>query len=358
MGSFGITRASLREELGNLVGVRVGLAVRENDVDSVIDAHLPDFQQGRRTSASEFAGLTFTTLKRFGDPWTDFGYKPVATACLELRDQGALHLARSVLDEIHQQVHMDKAYSWLHRSQDGCTYQGDDAFWAADDTFVDDADLDALDENSLLSRVAASLGHEGAEACRKLLSALKAKQRLDPWSRVERAAGEAVVSLAHLFQCGEATTQVHKFFDQRFINYLAANQYEADLIHWRQFERLVAEYFDRAGYYVELGPGSNDDGVDVRAWPQDGSKDAPPVLIVQCKRQRAKVSKVVVKALWADMQAERAQRGVLATTSFLEPGAERTIEARNYGIDVADGAAIAKWLLALREPGAGITCLQ
>ncbi|WP_203816022.1 restriction endonuclease [Paractinoplanes ferrugineus] len=203
-----------------------------------------------------------------------------------------------------------------------------------------------------------NLGNRGVEICQILLRALKASQRLDPWSRVGRAEGPEAVSLAHLFQRGEATTQVQKFFDQRFINYLAANWHDAERIHWRQFERLVAEYFDRTGYQVELGPGSNDDGVDIRAWPEEGNRNVPPLIIVQCKRQRAKVPKVVVKALWADMQEERAQRGVLATTSSLEPGAQRTIESRRYDIDVADGPAIFKWLLALRVPGVGITSLQ
>jgi restriction endonuclease len=357
VSGFGITRVSLREELGNLVGVRVGLAVSPNDLDPVVDEHLPDFRDGRRMSASEFAALTFATLKRFGDPWTDFGYKPVAAACVELHRQGQLRLARSILEEIHQQVHMDKVYAWLHRPQDGCTFRDDELFWASDDTFVDDADLGGIDEVSLLERVGARFGSEGTDACRKLLYALRAKQRLDPWLKVGRASGDEIVPLAHLFDCGESTTGFHRFFDQRFVNYLAVNLDEAGKIHWRQFERLTAEYFDRIGFYVELGPGSSDDGVDVRAWPHEGIRTGPPTLIVQCKRQKAKVPKVVVKALWADMREEQAQRGVLATTSYLEPGAEKTIEARGYDIDVADRVAIGRWLLALREPGVGVTSL-
>ncbi|GAA0552284.1 hypothetical protein GCM10010172_38400 [Paractinoplanes ferrugineus] len=80
MGSFGITRSSLLEELGNLVGVRVGLAVLRADIDPIVDEHMPNFQLGRRMSASEFAGLAFMTLRRFGDPWTEFGYKPLVVA--------------------------------------------------------------------------------------------------------------------------------------------------------------------------------------------------------------------------------------------------------------------------------------
>lgn len=125
------------------------------------------------------------------------------------------------------------------------------------------------------------------------------------------------------------------------------------LIHWRQFERLVAEYLHRQGYAVQLGPGSNDDGVDIRMWPSEPESGGPPLLIVQCKRQRQKVEKVVVKALWADMQAEGAVRGMVATTKAVSPGARDTISARGDAIDSADHLTIAHWLEVMRTPGQG-----
>lgn len=79
----------------------------------------------------------------------------------------------------------------------------------------------------------------------------------------------------------------------------------------------------------------------------------PPLLIVQCKRQRAKIEKAVIKALWADVQAEGATRGMVATTNSISPGAESTIAARGYSIDSADQAAITHWLQVMRTPGQG-----
>src|SRR6266498_3646009 len=78
-----------------------------------------------------------------------------------------------------------------------------------------------------------------------------------------------------------------------------ANLDDVDRIHWRQFERLAAEYFRRHGLYVELGPGGNDDGVDMRLWSHQQARTSPPLVIVQCKRQHRRISKTVVKALWA-----------------------------------------------------------
>ena len=55
------------------------------------------------------------------------------------------------------------------------------------------------------------------------------------------------------------------------------------------------------GWHVELGPGRNDEGVDIRAWDAEPGADDPAVLLVQCKRTAARVDKVVVKALAADV---------------------------------------------------------
>ena len=78
------------------------------------------------------------------------------------------------------------------------------------------------------------------------------------------------------------------YFDQRFVNFLAANFESIDKINWRQFEGLAGEYFARAGFAVELGPGRGDGGVDIRLWPSEVSAHGTPAaVLVQCKRQKA-----------------------------------------------------------------------
>ncbi len=89
--------------------------------------------------------------------------------------------------------------------------------------------------------------------------------------------------------------------------YLSNNHDRIGEMHWRQFEKLTAEFYDRDGYKVELGPGSDDDGVDVRVWKPDASPSESPLCIVQCKRQKDKIEKVVVKGLHADIQFEQAE---------------------------------------------------
>jgi restriction system protein len=77
-------------------------------------------------------------------------------------------------------------------------------------------------------------------------------------------------------------------------------------------------------------------------------------VIVQCKRQKAKIEKVVIKALYADVVAEKAKSGMIVTTSRLSAGAEATRTARNYPLQVADRDTLKAWLSKLRVPGAGI----
>jgi restriction system protein len=88
---------------------------------------------------------------------------------------------------------------------------------------------------------------------------------------------------------------------------------------------LSAEFFHRAGFSVELGKGRNDDGIDVRAWKAGADVGGPAQLIVQCKRQKAAVEKVIVKALYADVLNEQAESGIIVTTSRRSPGAKKPV---------------------------------
>ncbi len=146
-----------------------------------------------------------------------------------------------------------------------------------------------------------------------------------------------------------------EFFDQRFVDFLNANFDDVDQINWRQFEGLAAEFFGRLGFGVALGPGRNDNGVDIRLWPDEaGIARQPAVVLVQCKRERRKVSKTVVKALWADVIEEQATSGLIVTSSSFSPGAKVLRNARGYPIVEADRDALRRWLGSMRTPGLGV----
>lgn len=132
------------------------------------------------------------------------------------------------------------------------------------------------------------------------------------------------------------------FFDQEFINYLHENSDDLDRIHWRNFERLVAEFFSSIGYQVNLGPGQNDGGIDLRIYNKSRAENGPPLIIVQCKRYGSGgcVDISTVKALYADILDEGAPTGLIATTSRIAPGGKKVIRARDYPISVAEAKQI------------------
>lgn len=165
--------------------------------------------------------------------------------------------------------------------------------------------------------------------------------------------GDAL-DLKELFASESVAASYGRFFDQRFINYLASNFEEIGSVNWRKFEALVAEYFYRIGFHVELGAGRNDNGVDIRVWESGVSTDStPPTLIIQCKRERRKIEKVVVKALAADVIWEGAQQGLLVATADWSPGAREVVRTRSYPLTEVNRGVLRTWILGMRDLGRG-----
>jgi restriction system protein len=211
-----------------------------------------------------------------------------------------------------------------------------------------------IDPSPLLHACFETYGEIGVKIAIEKLGSMNRGLHLNPHSRLRYRAWENTETLDSLFSGGVTRPEQGEFIDQRFIDYLSKNRDRMEEIHWRKFEELTAEYFARAGFQVKLGPGQNDDGVDVRIWRTDQNTEQTPHCIIQCKRQKHKVEKVVVKGLFADIQFENADYGLIVTTSELSPGARKTIAVRGYPIEEVNKTALADWLAELRTPGSGI----
>ena len=66
---------------------------------------------------------------------------------------------------------------------------------------------------------------------------------------------------------------------------LAARPKLMQEMHWRDFEKLVAQLFDDDGFEVTLTPASGDRGVDFYAARRTGLGSL--LYVVECKRFRA-----------------------------------------------------------------------
>jgi restriction system protein len=213
-----------------------------------------------------------------------------------------------------------------------------------------------FDPGPFLAAAEASQGQIGREIGLQFVEALNTVLHQSPFDGTRQVAWSDIRDLDELFRSERLESPHGEFFDQRFVDFLAANFDDIDNINWRQFEGLSAEFFARNGYTVELGPGRNDDGVDVRLWPADTDVDStqPAVTLVQCKRERRKVSKSLVKAMSADVINEEAKSGLIVTSSSFSPGATKTRIARGYRIDEANRESLREWIHAMRTPGTGV----
>ena len=354
MSGAWVTVRELRQALHEYLGVRTGLARRDIGRYAAVIAGDRPINDTLRVDISLYEEVAFEMLRDHGDPATRSGPRPRFHVWKQVQPE--LFIAAENL--LHEQIHLsglEPPFTQGHRCilNDVSTDPKAIAALGSVDTVIFGSCLTDLDESGLLGRATLEGGAELREVASQLLAAYRDEKRLSPWSRVEQAwpAG-GVRDLEELFGAGDGGTGA-TVFDQRFIDFLTANSSEVPGIHWRQFERLVAEKFRRDGYDVELGPGGNDDGVDIRAWPLDEDREKPPLLIIQCKRQKEDVGKVVVKALWADVQHERATRGLLVTSGRVSPGGASTISSRSYSVDIVDGVAVAEWLQSMRSPGTG-----
>ncbi len=111
----------------------------------------------------------------------------------------------------------------------------------------------------------------------------------------------------------------------------------------RQFETFLSRVFQGQGFKAELGPGTNDGGVDVRLWHRDPIGDV--LTLVQAKRyaKGRSIELEAVSALSGVVEDQRAGRGLLVATSRFLPSA-REFAARQQGrIVLANSEDVARW---------------
>lgn len=206
-----------------------------------------------------------------------------------------------------------------------------------------------IDPSPLMLQMFERFGADGSSMVLELICGVNRDLHRSPWSSIRNIEWRDTVELGELFKSAKLETQHGKFLDQRFIDYLSENFDDIDRMHWRKFEGFTGEFFDREGYTVVMGPGSNDDGVDLRVYPREADPELPPMIIVQCKRQKAKIEKALVKSVYADVLHEKATSGLIVTTSTLAPGADATRTARNYPVEAADRTALRTWVDKLKS---------
>ncbi|WOI46483.1 restriction endonuclease [Acidovorax sp. BLS4] len=118
-----------------------------------------------------------------------------------------------------------------------------------------------------------------------------------------------------------------------------------DELHWRQFEKLIAELLEADGYTVELMQGTKDGGVDVVAVKDHGPL-GPFKTLWQAKKKNPgnKVGLSVVREL-ADTRNEfGASKAFIVTSTYLTRGAIQRIQRDCYQLGKLDRDDLNKWI--------------
>ncbi len=335
MGSIVFEKEVLADSLSETVGYKAGLALSiEQICDHLSGTRYPDLilmsEQGIcRMRSEEYEDLFFKLLHRVG--YTKEEYNGDSTGIW--------------------------MYHKYRDSKDFSAYEGvTEIFIKMWPELVQAAvamGVKKIDPEPFMRQAVRQFGKIGLQLAVERIQVLNNAVNLSPHSGVRFIEWAGVQELTSLFAGSKNAPDYGAFFDQRFIDYLSVNPDMVNQMHWRKFEEMTAEYFHREGFTVELGPGGNDDGVDVRIW-RPGAGGTAPHGIVQCKRQKDKIEKVIVKSLMADLTFEKADIGLIVTSSELSPGAKKTITARGYPIQEVNKEGIVAWLSKLRSPGTGI----
>ena len=334
MGAAWIRSMSVAGHLGELVGFKAGLALTREELGEhlteipyIRDLVLETDDRLVRVRSEEYEAAVCWLLYQVGNIPTPWPMPPVT----------AVH-RRFENDPTHSKV--------LWEVIDRCIE-------LIKDQFNNNPNRTPLNGNRLIEAIALEFGLPGITVAKALLDEFALQIQISPWVSGRWFDWDDEVELRDLFRSESLETRYGTFFDQRFVYYLARNFQRIDDINWRKFEGLTGEFFERKGYQVAMGPGRKDGGVDVRVWASADDVVNPPLILVQCKRQRTKVDQVIVKALWADVSDERAQSGLIVTTSALTPGAETMRQARGYPINAIDRQKLQGWIEKLRSPGVG-----
>lgn len=132
--------------------------------------------------------------------------------------------------------------------------------------------------------------------------------------------------------------------NERIARAISQDPYLLRQLHPRDFEEYMAELFAEFGYLVELTARTRDGGKDIIAIKSEHG--IMNKLIVECKRYapHRRVGVGLVRELFAVKDAVKANKAILATTSYFTKDAAREVERHYiYQLELKDFDAIAEW---------------
>ncbi|NVK45231.1 MAG: restriction endonuclease [Rhodobacteraceae bacterium] len=150
--------------------------------------------------------------------------------------------------------------------------------------------------------------------------------------------------------CGLVQPDVADVYEELY-SYFARRPEDLHRLTWREFETLLFRIFQAQGFTCELGPGSNDGGIDVRVLQRDPLGDI--LTLVQAKRYapRNKIDLAAVAALHGVADVEAAQKSMFVTTSDYLPSARKFAGRTRIPMTLSTSTDVREWC---QDASAGI----
>lgn len=131
--------------------------------------------------------------------------------------------------------------------------------------------------------------------------------------------------------------------------YFAENPNDFHRLPHREFEKLVSSIFAARGWKTQLGPGSGDQGVDLRIWQRDPLGDLLTLVQVKKYAPHRSIGLEAVAALEAHVEREGANRGLFVTTSRYLPGVREFAARKKHRLQLAIPTDLQKWCEELAQ---------
>lgn len=183
---------------------------------------------------------------------------------------------------------------------------------------------------------------------------------LTPQDRVDSAAKDTLLAYLRAIHGTSASTkilyqqdapkaaQIEIFQDtnEELIALLASQPDLMYELHPRKFEELVARLFEKRGFQVTLTPASKDGGFDFFAELKNPMTSL--LVIAECKRysRERKVGVEVVRGLHSVLETNKANKGLVITSSFFTAGAVEYQRILGAKMGLNDYNDLVEWLQA------------
>lgn len=117
----------------------------------------------------------------------------------------------------------------------------------------------------------------------------------------------------------------------------------------RKFEELVAEMLTRDGFSVTLTPETRDGGKDILALNKTSLGNH--LFLVECKRYAPErpVDISIVRALYGVVEAEKANAGILVTTSYFTKEAMKFRDNIHHRMSFKDYENLLEWIYSSQQ---------